>query len=376
MAKAITVLDEFKGTLDKQNFKSILPDHVHVDKFKAVVITAVQRKPDLLTLNRASLFVACQDCAKDGLIPDGREAALIPSKGKVRYSPMVAGITKKARNSGEILTIDAIVVCENDDYDSWVDEKGQHFKHRKLRSGDRGKDVMTYAYAITKDGGFYFEEINEEQMAAIEKCCTAKTTPWKGPFRSEMKRKSALHRLCKYRLPSSTDLIGVISRDNDMYDLDDPAEEQPKGNDAPPAKSTLENTVGDAAKEDISDAEIVESKKEPEPIKGSEEYGKSEGEIKKMQVEGKITSVIEKKLVEKTKYGCKVGDFWYGSFSSTVYGKMIEAEKQKCDVRIIFEVHNVGERKVNDIVSLETLWPEEVAQPGEKPDVPDDEIAI
>lgn len=358
MANAITVFEEFKGNLDKVDFKSILPSHILSDKFKAVVITAVQRSPNLLSLNRASLFVACQDCAKDGLIPDGREAALIPSKGNVRYSPMVAGICKKARNSGEILTIDAIVVKKKDHYESWVDEKGQHFRHIKFRDGDRGEDILTYAYAITKDGGFYFEEINEEQMKAIEKCCTAKTTPWKGDFREEMKRKSGLHRLCKYRVPSNTDLIGVISRDNDMYDLDDPAEEKVKGNDEAPAKSTLEKAVGE---DQVEDAEFKEEKA-------------PEGEIKKLQVEGKITAVIEKKLKEKTKYGCKIGEYWYGSFSSTVYGKMIEAEKQKVDVRIVFQVQEVGERKVNDIVSLETLWEEEVTE--KKEDVPEDEIAI
>ncbi len=366
MGKAITPVEEFKiniGNMEDQ-FKAVLPKHIKSEKFVNVVVTAIRTNPKLLTYNRQSLFNACMDCAQDGLLPNGSEAALVPFKGNVKYMPMVTGITKKARNSGEIVTIDALVVYENDNYDVWVDEKGPHFKHKKSRE-DRGNIILTYAYAITKDGGVYHEEIDEKGMDAIQKCCKASDTPWKGPFKDEMRRKSALRRLCKYRLPSSTDMDSVIRRDDDLYDLDTPAKETTRGNDAPPAKSSLEKAVGGKEeKEEIVDAEYKEEVKEPE------------GKIKKWNVEGKITALVEKQLVEKTKYGCKIAESWYGSFSSTVYGKMIEAEKQNCDVKIIFQIEKVGERKVNNIVSLDTLWPEEVTQPEEKADVPNDEIAI
>jgi recombination protein RecT len=86
--------------------------------------------------------------------------------------------------------------------------------------GERGNPFLTYAFAITKDGGFYFEEIDEKQMGEIEKASRAKMGPWKGPFRDEMKRKSAIRRLAKYRLPSSTDLDDIIRRDDEFFDLD------------------------------------------------------------------------------------------------------------------------------------------------------------
>lgn len=205
-------------------FAMALPPHIQPEKFVRVTMTAIQNNPDLLTCDRQSLLSSCMKCAADGLLPDGREAAFVTFNTKsgglvAQYIPMVGGICKKARNSGEIATIDAQVVYEKDQYEAWADEKGQHFKHVKER-GDRGNPILTYAYAITKDGGFYFEEVDETQMGAIENASRAKNGPWKGAFRDEMKRKSALRRLAKYRLPSSTDLDEVIRRDDELFDFD------------------------------------------------------------------------------------------------------------------------------------------------------------
>jgi recombination protein RecT len=225
----ISPIQEVRETLTKMEpqFKMALPAHIQPEKFMRVVMTALQNDPKLVTeCSRSSLYNACMQAAQDGLIPDKREGVILPFKSEAKWMPMVGGICKKARNSGEISTIDAQVVYEKDTYEAWIDDKGQHFKHVKSREADRGPVVLTYAYAITKDGGFYFEEIDETQMSAIEKMSKANDGPWKGPFRDEMRRKSALRRLTKYRLPSSTDLEVVVERDNDFYDLE--KKDQPK----------------------------------------------------------------------------------------------------------------------------------------------------
>lgn len=218
--KAITPVQAFMGTLQsmESDFTSILPEHVSAKKFIRVVQTAIQLKPELLSADRRKLFGELMKCAQDGLVPDGREAAIIPYAGDPKYIPMIGGICKKARNSGLIKAIDSVVVYENDHYEAWTDETGPHFKHMRAK-GDRGKVVLTMAYAITSDGGFFLEEIDEQQMAKIEACCRAKNTPWKGSFKDEMRRKSAIRRLSKYRLPSSADIEDVIRRDDDLYDL-------------------------------------------------------------------------------------------------------------------------------------------------------------
>lgn len=225
---AIAPIDEVRGTLQKlgPQFKAALPAQIPVERFVRVVQTAVASNLDLLNCDRNSLYAAAMRCAQDGLLPDGREAALVKFGSNIRYMPMVGGIAKKARNSGEIKTMNSEVVYERDHYRHWSDEKGEHFEHEKAR-GDRGGVVLTYTYAITKEDGFYFEEVDEIQMEAIEKCSKSSDGPWKGPFRDEMRRKSAIKRLAKYRLPSSADLDDVLRADDDMYDLSRSSESEP-----------------------------------------------------------------------------------------------------------------------------------------------------
>jgi hypothetical protein len=40
--------------------------------------------------------------AQDGLLPDGREAAVVMFGNKAQAMPMIAGILKKVRQSGEV----------------------------------------------------------------------------------------------------------------------------------------------------------------------------------------------------------------------------------------------------------------------------------
>ena len=207
-------------------FKAALPRHIPVERFFRIVMTSVNSNPDIARIaqsleGRRSLFEAATKAAQDGLLPDGREGAFVAYNVKgqqtIRWMPMVAGICKKARNSGEITMMDSIVVHEGDEYDSWTDENGPHFKYK--RKTPHGKPMLTFAYAKTKDG-LFLEELDEADMDAIRNVSRAKDGgPWGGPFANEMRRKSALRRLAKYRLPSSADVDDVVRRDDDLYDL-------------------------------------------------------------------------------------------------------------------------------------------------------------
>lgn len=269
-AKArIAPVDEVKQALVKMEgqFQAVLPTHIAPQKFIRVAQTAVMLRPELATADRRILWGELMKCATDGLVPDGREATInvYHSKGVgvPKYIPMVAGICKKARNSGEISTIDAQVVYENDSYEAWTDEKGAHFKHVRARK-DRGAPILTYAYAITKDGGFYFEEIDEIQMAAIERSSRAKdSSPWKGEFKDEMRRKSGLHRLGKYRLPNSADIEQVLHRDDDLYDLPKPGDEPPMA--AGSSRPTRLGKIVEAQADHTSEPDTAASAQAPQP---------------------------------------------------------------------------------------------------------------
>lgn len=219
MTTELSPQDEICNTLAKRenDFKMALPPQIPSSRFIRVAQTAIRATPALIECDRASLYASLHKCAADGLLPDGREAAIIPFGKMATYMPMIQGICKKARNSGDIKTLNAQIVYKNDSYEHWIDEQGEHFKHIPAL-GDRGEPRLVYAFAQTKDGGIFFEELDMEQINSIEKMSRQSNGPWKGPFKTEMMKKSAIRRLLKYRVPSSTDLDEMIRADDEMYE--------------------------------------------------------------------------------------------------------------------------------------------------------------
>jgi recombination protein RecT len=220
----------FRAELEKlkPELERALPQHITVDKWMRIATSAVFMAPKLLSdeIDRRSLYAALMLSAQDGLLPDNKEAALVPFKGVVKYMPMIGGILKKARNSGELKTIIPQVVHEKDKFDYFVDENGEHLTHRPSLDGDPGKVTFAYAIALMKDGGKYVEVMTFGQIEQVRKCSRGGDTPWVGWY-DEMAKKTVIRRLSK-RLPMSTDLEDVIRRDDDLYDPKLASEEQPE----------------------------------------------------------------------------------------------------------------------------------------------------
>lgn len=197
-------------------FKAALPAHVTVEKFTRVAMTAIQNNQALLNADRTSLFGAVVRLAQDGLLPDGREAALVMFGNKAQAMPMIAGVLKKVRQSGEVAKVSAQVVYENDYFkvSYGFDESVEHSPPPLDKP--RGKPIGAYATAVLKEGErllevMSFEEI--EQVRAVSRA--SKNGPWV-QWWGEMARKTVMRRLSK-RLPMSTDLEEVIfSRDTTM----------------------------------------------------------------------------------------------------------------------------------------------------------------
>lgn len=200
----------------------VLPDHVTPERFERVTTTALQRAPDLLKCDRKSLFESVMTCAQDGLIPDGREAALTKFGNKVAYMPMVAGILKKVRQSGEMATITAQVVREGDEFKYWVDDEGEHLEHQPdMLSDANGKPLAVYALARTKDNAVYIEVMRVSEVEQVRNASRSKGSgPW-SQWWDQMAKKTAIRRLSK-RLPMSTDLEAVVNRDDQFYGFDKP----------------------------------------------------------------------------------------------------------------------------------------------------------
>ena len=202
-------------------FKMALPAHIPPERFLRVAMTAVQNNPTLLECDRASLFAATMKAAQDGLLPDGREGAIIPKKGAAVWMPMVAGVLKKVRNSGEISTWSVHEVCERDEFDFELGDSERIY--HKPRLSERGKIIAAYSIVKMKDGEVSREVMGMDEIQAIMERSDGyqyakknnKQNPWISDF-SEMAKKTVIRRHAK-RLPSSTDLDGLLPHDDPMY---------------------------------------------------------------------------------------------------------------------------------------------------------------
>lgn len=217
----------FRAQLQKMDaqLKVALPVHIPVERFMRVIQTAAASNTELLDADRRSLFEAAMKAAQDGLLPDGRHGAFVTFNTKARdgswvkkvqWMPMIAGILKKIRNSGELQSVCAHVVYSNDTfvYAMGDDERIEHMP----AMGNRGEPVAAYAIAKTKDGGIYREVMTHAEIERVRSVSRAAT---KGPWVDwwdEMARKTALRRLSKW-LPMSSDLDELMRRDDELYDF-------------------------------------------------------------------------------------------------------------------------------------------------------------
>lgn len=202
-------------------FSSVLPAHLPVKRFLRTVVGAVQNNPTILNCNQDSILKACQKAAQDGLVIDGREAAIVPFKDQAQYMPMLAGILKKLRNSGELSTITAQAVYSNDpfNYNPAMDDVPNHSPDW---FGDRGDMIGVYAIAKMKDGSSAVEIMSLRDIEKVRAVSRGKDRgPWVDWY-EEMAKKTVVRRLCKY-LPSSADVDQLLDRDDENNAPDLPA---------------------------------------------------------------------------------------------------------------------------------------------------------
>ena len=211
----------------QSEFLAALPAQIPVERFMRVVMTAVQTNPGLLNCDRRSLWNACMKAAQDGLLPDGRDGAIVEYKNQAQWMPMIGGIRKKVRNSGEITTWDVHAVYENDEFDFELGD--DPFIRHKPKLGDRGEIIAVYSVAKLKGGEISRDVMGIDEVEKIRAISRSKNGPWANPtFYPEMAKKTVARRHSKV-LPMSTDLDDLIRRDDALYDLEGSSDKVQRG---------------------------------------------------------------------------------------------------------------------------------------------------
>jgi len=202
-----------------------LPEQINADRFVRAAETAIGRDQKLLQCDRKSLFEAIMISAECGLMPNGRDAALVRFKNNVQFIPMFSGLLRLIRNTGEVKELVVEVVKDNDDFTYSMGDNPK-IDHTPIMD-DRGETIAAYAILKTKDGGTYRAMMSRDEINKIRNASPGyryaeskgqKNTPWHTSY-DEMAKKTALRRLAKI-CPLSTDRLDLtLEADNATVDL-------------------------------------------------------------------------------------------------------------------------------------------------------------
>lgn len=231
------------------NIMQSLPSHISPERFERAAMMAVQRNPDLLhKADRRSLFLSLQRAAQDGLLPDGREGAIVLFGNQAQWMPMVAGLMKLARNSGEIASISANVAYRGEKFRVVLGDEERIEHERDLDLADNAEAVAVYAVATLKNGEKVREVMTRAQVEKVRAVSRAKGAgPWVAWW-DQMAIKSAIRRLTK-RLPLSTDRDGderfqrAAEREDETPTIDAMPEPETPAIEAPSKLDALEGMV-------------------------------------------------------------------------------------------------------------------------------------
>lgn len=196
----------------QDQFSKALPSHLSPERFARVAITALTRTPKLQECTPASMMKCLLDLSAAGLEPDGRRAYLIPYGKEATVIIGYMGLVELMCRSGDVISIRAETVCENDDFD-W---HNGIINHTVEWRSPRGEVQAVYAEAKMKDSSHQSTVMTREEVEVIRNRSKAgKSGPWVTDW-AEMAKKTAVRRLSKM-IPLSSEIMEHVSSDDHQF---------------------------------------------------------------------------------------------------------------------------------------------------------------
>ena len=208
--------------LENESFKNqvvrALPKQLELERFVRIIRTAMMSDSKLLGCSDVSIFDCIHRAAALGLEPNTplHLCYLIPRGGHATLQLGYRGLSKLAKNNGEVSQIWPCEVRERDDFRVYEGtERKIHHIPLDPREGDRGDLVASYAVARLADGEKQFHVCYPSDIERIRSCAQTQNVWEKHP--GPMWMKSAIKQLCKY-LDLSPEAREEIHRD-DMSEI-------------------------------------------------------------------------------------------------------------------------------------------------------------
>lgn len=162
-----------RGPQFLEQVTAALPGNVQPERFVRVTITAINQYPDLIAADPATLFNSLIRCAQDGLLPDGREAAIVVFGGKAQYMPMIGGFRKIAAEHG--WAIDTQVVYKNDVFKYRLGLNPTLTHEPPDLDKERGEKIGAYAVCTHADGRKQVEVMGRADILRVKAVSKQKT---------------------------------------------------------------------------------------------------------------------------------------------------------------------------------------------------------
>jgi len=209
----------------RKQLEMAIPKHMTVDRLLRVAMTAIRTNPKLMECTQESLLAAIMGCAQLGLEPEPflGQAYLVPYKRNIKIGnqwrsqmeaqliPGYRGYIALARRSGDVQSVTAQVVYENDHFrlQYGLNENLEHVP----AEGDRGEIKGAYCVFRYKDGSHSFDYMTKADIDKIRGRSKAKDSgPWVTDY-AEMAKKTVIRRHVKLA-PLSVEMAKAAAAEN------------------------------------------------------------------------------------------------------------------------------------------------------------------
>jgi phage RecT family recombinase len=251
-----------------------------VARFVYAAKMALEQTPKLFECEPTSLRRAILACVRDGLMPDSKEAVILPYGKEAQYQPMVAGVIKRLRELGGVFSISCELVCEKDTFFPNLADPDDT-QHTMPGFGDRGAIVGCYTiFRDDKNRVMHREIMSRAELDFVRSKSKSPDSPAYKSFEGEMFRKMTLRRGSKYISINNTALAEMMQSIDSMFEFNSSVQIAPRMD--PFSGKTIENKPEE--KQQISQKHTAEERK-PDANQKPKEEQKPEPHVYEVPVE-------------------------------------------------------------------------------------------